>query len=146
MNPRRASLRDDVDGNLDDLGDRRRRYCETCRADQLRQQGPAARQRAGEVLARLRAEQQDPAHGGRAAALRGTKNAAHQAAVRAWQGQRPDPEVFRSEILPGLRQARLGELAAATGLSEHYCSLIRLAKRVPHPRHWSALRTLNEDR
>lgn len=145
MNPRRASLRDDVDGNLDDLGDRRR-YCETCRADQLRQQGPAARQRAGEVLARLRAEQQDPAHGCRAAALRGTKNAAHQAAVRACRDQRPDPEVVRSEILPGLRQARLAELAAATGLSEHYGSLIRLGKRVPHPRHWSALRTLNEDR
>ena len=32
------------------------------------------------------------------------------------------------------------ELATATGLSEVYCSLIRLGKRVPHPRHWAALR------
>jgi hypothetical protein len=27
----------------------------------------------------------------------------------------------------------------ATGLSDHYCSLIRLGKRVPHARHWPAL-------
>jgi hypothetical protein len=28
----------------------------------------------------------------------------------------------------------------ATGLSEHYCSLIRLGKAVPHARHWEAFR------
>jgi hypothetical protein len=28
----------------------------------------------------------------------------------------------------------------ATGLSHHYCSLIRLGKKVPHPRHWETLR------
>jgi hypothetical protein len=33
----------------------------------------------------------------------------------------------------------IAELVAATGLSEHYCSLIRLGKRVPHVRHWKAL-------
>jgi hypothetical protein len=46
--------------------------------------------------------------------------------------------VFRSEILPGLRHKPIGELVAATGLSEHYCSLIRLGKKVPHPRHLGA--------
>jgi hypothetical protein len=60
--------------------------------------------------------------------LRGGKNAAHQAAVRAWTGERPDPEVFRSEMLPGLRYRRIGKRVAATG------------KKVPHPRHWDALR------
>jgi hypothetical protein len=60
--------------------------------------------------------------------------------VRAWKGDRPDPAVFRSEILPGLRRKPIGELVAATGLSEHYCSLIRLGKKVPHARHWDALR------
>jgi hypothetical protein len=93
-------------------------------------------------VTRLRAGQQDPAHGGPAAELRGTKNAAHQRAVREWEGNRPDPEVFRSEILPGLRRARIGELVAATGLSPHYCSLIRLGKKVPHARHWETLRAV----
>jgi CRISPR-associated endonuclease Cas1 len=127
------------------LRDRRRRYCETCRADQLREQGPAARQRAGEILARLRAEQRDPAHGGRAAQIRGAKNAAHQAAVCAWTGETPDPAVFRREILPGLSERSIGELAVATGLSAHYCSLIRLGKKVPHARHWDALRRLGHE-
>jgi CRISPR-associated endonuclease Cas1 len=122
------------------LPDRRRRYCDECRAKRFADQAPAARQRAGEVLAQLRADQRDPAHGGKAAQLRGSKNAAHQAAVQGWKGERPDPEVFRSEILPGLRHVPIAELVTATGLSEHYCSLIRLGKKVPHPRHWPALR------
>jgi hypothetical protein len=79
-------------------------------------------------------------HGGRAAELRGRKNAAHQAAVRDWVGERPAPSVFAREILPGLRRVPIGELVTATGLSEHYCSLIRLGKKVPHPRHWETLR------
>jgi hypothetical protein len=52
--------------------------------------------------------------------------------------------VFAREILPGLRDRPITELAAATGLSEHYCSLIRLGKKVPHARHWDALRRLTE--
>ncbi|MGO9820078.1 MAG: hypothetical protein ACLPTJ_05420 [Solirubrobacteraceae bacterium] len=60
--------------------------------------------------------------------------------MREWTGQRPDPAIFAAEILPGLRRKTIGELVAATGLSEHYCSLIRLGKKVPHPRHWVALR------
>jgi hypothetical protein len=96
------------------------------------------RDTAATVLARLRAQQQDPAHGGRAARIRGTKNAAHQRAVREWTGERPDASVFQAEILPELRLMPIAELMAATGLSEHYCSLIRLGKKTPHPRHWPA--------
>ena len=124
------------------LTDRRRRYCDNCRTQRLREQGPAARQRAGEVLAQLRAEQRDPAHGGRAAEIRGRKNAAHQRAVREWRGDRPEPAIFAREILPGLRRVAIPDLVAATGLSEHYCSLIRLGKKTPHPRHWEALRAV----
>jgi hypothetical protein len=47
----------------------------------------------------LRAEQRDPRYRGRAAQLRGAKNAAHQAAVQDWVGERPDPAVFIAEIL-----------------------------------------------
>jgi CRISPR-associated endonuclease Cas1 len=121
------------------LSDRRRRYCEHCREQRWAKNASAGRDSAAAVLARLRAEQHDPAHGGRAGQLRGRKNAAHQQAVRAWEGERPDPQVFMREILPGLRRVPIPDLVAATGLSEHYCSLIRLGKRVPHARHWSAL-------
>lgn len=120
------------------LPDRRRRYCETCRQKRWASASSTGRDSAAIVLARLRQEQQDPAHGGRAAEIRGAKNAAHQRAVRDWTGERPEPEVFRTEILPGLYARSISELVAATGLSEHYCSLIRLGKKVPHPRHWEA--------
>jgi CRISPR-associated endonuclease Cas1 len=123
------------------LPDRRRRYCDACRTHRWRQDATRGRESAGEVLARLRAEQRDPAHGGRAAEIRGRKNAAHQRAVQEWQGDRPDPSVFTTEILPALRHVSIGELVVKTGLSEHYCSLIRLGKKVPHPRHWEAFRS-----
>ena len=106
----------------------------------VRQQIARGRDKDAAVLASLRAEQRDPAHGGPAAQMRGTKNAAHQRAVREWAGERPDHGVFTAEILPGIRRHSVPELMAATGLSERYRSLIRLGKRVPHPRHWQALR------
>jgi hypothetical protein len=115
------------------LPDRRRRYCEPCRQQRWTKNASQGRNTAATVLARLRAEQQDPAHGGRAARIRGTKNAAHQRAVREWTGERPDASVFQAETLPELRLMPIAELMAATGLSEHYCSLIRLGKKTPAP-------------
>ena len=128
------------------LPTRRHRYCEDCRKQRWEQQAARGRQSAGQVLASLRAEQRDPRHGGRAAELRGTKNAAHQKALKAWTDERPDPAVFIAEILPGLRDVSIRTLTEATGLSEHYCSLIRLGKRVPHPRHWERLRNVSESK
>ena len=89
------------------LPNRRLRYCNPCRDQQLAERGPKARAAAADLLARLRAEQRDPAHGGRAAELRGTKNAAHQRAACDWTGDLLDPAVFRSEILPGGRLQHL---------------------------------------
>jgi hypothetical protein len=78
---------------------------------------------------------------------RGRKNATHQRDLALW---RPDPSSsydageFQQLIAPALRERSIAELVEATGLSAHYCSLIRLGKRVPHPRHWDALRTLGQ--
>ena len=49
------------------------------------------------------------------------------------------------EILPSLRDAAIAQLVRATRLSERYSSLIRLGKRVPHPRHWDALRRIGDE-
>lgn len=96
------------------------------------------------VLASLRESGVDPAHGGEAADKRGQTNRDHQHAVAEWNAQNrvPDPEVFEHEILPGLQEVSLGEMAASTGLSIDYCSKIRRGLRVPHPRHWSRLSLL----
>ena len=119
----------------------RHRYCGRCRNERWGRDADRGRKNAADVLAMLRAEQRDPGHGGRAAEQRGSKNAAHQRAVRSWEGPAPDPGVFSTQILPGLRHVAIGQLVQATGLSEHYCSLIRLGKRVPHPRHWELLKS-----
>jgi hypothetical protein len=118
---------------------RRTHYCDYCRGQRWAKHAQQGRDSAASVLAQLRAEQRDPAHGGQAAKARGRKNAAHQLAVKRWSGPRPDPRVFSDEILPGLRGLAINDLVAATGLSDHYCSLIRLGKKVPHARHWEAL-------
>ena len=69
------------------LPDRRRRYCEGCRKRRFAKQAVEARARGFETLERLRSEQRDPAHGGRAAEIRAAKNRAHQIAVRDWTGR-----------------------------------------------------------
>jgi CRISPR-associated protein Cas1 len=120
----------------------RHRYCEVCRQRRWERDAHRGRESAAQVLATLRSEQRDPGHGGRAARSRGRKNAAHQRALKAWAGERPDRLAFIEEILPGLRVLPIASITAATGLSAHYCSLIRLGKRVPHPRHWDSLRLL----
>lgn len=124
------------------LPDRRRHYCDACRSTRWTVHAEQGRDKAADVLARLRSEQRDPAHGGRAAGSRGAKNAAHQQAVHDWRGDCPDPVIFSDEIQPGLRDLPIQTLVTATGLSEHYCSLIKLGKRVPHARHWQVLRGL----
>jgi len=129
---------------------RRYRYCESCRRRRWTEQGAGSRAAAAQVLERLRHEGRDPAHGGEAARQRGTKNAAHQAAVRDWNtpgrsAADADPSSFVGGIQPGLRKLSVARLAAVTGLSPHYCSLIRLGKRVPHPRHWRVLAELVDD-
>jgi CRISPR-associated endonuclease Cas1 len=95
-------------------------------------------------LAVLRAEGHDPAHGGDAARQRGQTNARHAQQAIAWQHDhpRPDPEEFRRDILPGLQHCSPQKMAAATGLSYPYCTLIRKGERLPHPRHWNTLSNL----
>lgn len=120
----------------------RRRDCDDCRRSSAERAGRTGRAAASAALARLRHEGRDPAHGGEAGRRRGTKNSAHQEQLAQWQpepGRRYDPEEFRGLIAPALRDRSIADLANATGLSEHYCSLIRLGKRTPHARHWDAL-------
>jgi hypothetical protein len=44
--------------------------------------------------------------------------------------------------MPKLDALSLSAIARATGLSLAICSRIRAGARVPHPRHWEALRKL----
>ncbi|MFY9718336.1 MAG: hypothetical protein WAK16_01720 [Candidatus Cybelea sp.] len=46
--------------------------------------------------------------------------------------------------MPKLDAFSLKEIAEATCLSLAACSRIRAGAKVPHPRHWQALRELSE--
>jgi CRISPR-associated endonuclease Cas1 len=115
-----------------------RTHCDDClpefRADQ--QTGFAA---AGpKALAQLRRAGSDPAHNATARERRAETMRRHHR--QAAGSQEPaDPDQFTREILPAIQAISLRRLAAATGLSLRYCSLIREGQRVPHPRHWRRL-------
>ena len=87
----------------------------------------------------------DPAHGGKAAKLRGKRNSVKLLANSKWeknQDEKLDPATFEKDIGPRLKTVSLLETMQATGLSRTYCGMIRRGVRIPHPRHWEALRDL----
>lgn len=66
---------------------------------------------------------------------------------RSWTREHPgqrDEAWFTREIMSKLDAFSLKEIGKATGLSLAACSRIRAGAKVPHPRHWKALRSLVE--
>ena len=109
-----------------------RQYCDACLPD-IRQQ--VARQWAATgptTLARQRADGIDPAHGGEAGEKRGATVADRNREAARWAaeyGTEYDPNKFRRDIPPGLRDMPLSRLMQLTGLSVRYCSLIRRGRK-----------------
>jgi CRISPR-associated endonuclease Cas1 len=122
----------------------KRVYCNDCLPEYEREQFEQRFSGSGmRKLAALAAEGQDPTHGGQAAKRRGQTIAQRKQAIREWEqqfGKVVDLTVFEREILPLIREVPLRRLVEATRLSLRYCSQIRRGEKVPHPRHWQALR------
>lgn len=81
----------------------------------------------------------------RAQRFRGRQIGERHRRNRSWAREHPgqrDEAWFKREIAPKLDGFSLNEIAAATGLSLAACSRIRAGAKVPHPRHWEALRKL----
>jgi hypothetical protein len=121
-----------------------RDYCHTCLPDYQREQFEHRFSGSGLAkLEQLKNDGLDPTHGGEARAKRGATNRVRKAEVRDWErqyGKLVDLTVFQREILPRIQNVPLSRLVKATGLSLRYVSQIRRGERVPHPRHWQALR------
>lgn len=76
-------------------------------------------------------------------ARRGASVSAQLRDVAAWDRvhpERPDPEVFHREILPGLVGLSSLDLGRLMGVSFAYAAKILRGDKVPHPRHWERLR------
>jgi hypothetical protein len=68
--------------------------------------------------------------------------------IREWEAS-SNPEwlneqTYKQEILPRLASCKTSKIARSLGVSLQYAVWIRRGKRVPHPRHWSALAQLAE--
>jgi hypothetical protein len=130
------------------LGNPSRKYCDACFPEQRKAAmetfaiaGPAA-------MARRRAAGTDPAHTIEARRKQGIRAAENVRANREWdesEGSTKDSLKFKRDILPGLQSVPLSEIVKASGLSLRYSSLIRRGLKVPHPRHWNALRELAQE-
>ena len=123
---------------------RERVYCDACLPHYQSEQFAQAFVNSGlSTLEKQKAAGRDTTHGGKAAKRRGQSIAERKRAVREWErefGKVVDLGVFEREILPLVRGVPLSRLVKATGLSLRYCSQIRRGEKVPHPRHWQALR------
>ncbi|HEY1866865.1 MAG TPA: hypothetical protein VGG70_01125 [Candidatus Cybelea sp.] len=110
-----------------------------------REHGLRAIAAARKVLASQTAAGDDPRCSAAVNRARGEAVSEGHRRNRSWAREHPgqrDEAWFKREIATKLDTFTLNEIAAATGLSLAACSRIRARARVPHPRHWEALREL----
>jgi hypothetical protein len=77
---------------------------------------------------------------------RGAAIAARKQALREWEEANPgavyDPDLFRREVFPRLREIKLADIAAVAHCSKAYASTIRQGRWTPHVSTWMALAEL----
>lgn len=119
---------------------RQRLYCDDCLAARRHEHDTNVHKSALTAIKARRDVGDDPTHGGSAAHKRAAKNRDRKAAERAWEEkhERPEPAVFRTEILPAIQAIPTSQLERATGLSRRYIAMVRRGEQTPHPRHWQA--------
>jgi hypothetical protein len=108
-----------------------------------REYGLRAIEAARKVLAAQTASGNDPRRSAAVNEVRGEAIAEGHRRNRGWAREHPgqrDEAWFRREVAPKLDAYSLKEIGKATGLSLAACSRIRAGAKVPHPRHFDALR------
>jgi CRISPR-associated endonuclease Cas1 len=133
-----------------DVPSRTRVYCDECLPHYQREQYAHAFHGSGLSAIRDRMDSgMDPTHGGTARERRAMRNVQRKRENKEWEmtyGKVTDMSLFTRDILPRIQGIPLSRLMGATGLSLRYVSQIRRGERVPHPRHWGALRAMSSGR
>ncbi len=119
-----------------------RLYCDDCLPEEQQETLALFEEAGPAALAKLRAEGRDPTKTTVAKEKVGRANSRRMNEAARWDAEHdpPDEAEFTNGILPALQGVPLSKMVQATGLSLRYCSQIRRG-RVPHGRHWSALRS-----
>jgi hypothetical protein len=110
-----------------------------------REHGLRAIEAARKALAAQTAAGNDPRRSADVNRARGEAISEGHRRNRSWAREHPgqrDEAWFKREIAPELDGFSLKEIAKVTGLSLAACSRIRAGAKVPHARHWDALRNL----
>jgi CRISPR-associated endonuclease Cas1 len=129
------------------LRSRTRALCDACAFEHR----VGSVQRVGRAnLSKMRAQgEADPARTPEAQAKLGATQAKRARERAEWERthrkEKPDPAVFRAEILPGLAGIPVARIARETGLSTVQAWYIRRGERIPHPRFWPVLAALASD-
>jgi len=133
----------------------RRRFCDTCIDERRQEVGKLAGEIGGVAFARWRAAGNTPTVSAEGLAARAEKCRENRRVLREWKAEQEaaggilssdySPDMFTTTILPGLKRVMPAKIMLATGLSKCYVTLIKRGTRVPHPRHWAALRVLVAD-
>jgi CRISPR-associated endonuclease Cas1 len=129
---------------------RRRRHCEACMPRARREHGLRAIECARQALRLQTLAGNDPRADSETNRKRGEAIVEQRQRSREWKRENPngaghDRAWFLREVMPKLDDIPLGAIARVTGLSLAACSRYRAGARVPHPRHWEALRALVQE-
>jgi len=122
-----------------------RQFCDDCLPGERQQLEIAFVASGVAALAKMRAEGREPMDSAEVRRKLGEATAQRRREEIEWDRthDKPDPAVFRREILPLLEGVSLRKMKAATGLSLTMCARVRRGY-IPHPRHWEKLRGLAE--
>ena len=121
-------------------------YCPDCLKEFKPEQDRANIAAGTAKLADLRLAGEDPAHGSEAKCKRGETLRENARLSREWEAQNPSvmtEEDYRKRVLPALATVPSRAIMAAMDVSQAYALAVRNGKRLPHPRHWEALRSLS---
>ena len=120
-----------------------RAHCHRCREELQRENAAKGRKK----LRQLRAEGRDRRSDASMREQKRRRTARMNREIAEWEAENPgeyDKDEFGREVTPRLKHLRGQDLVDATGLALVTCNQIRRGTRVPHPRHWAALRKLSE--
>jgi CRISPR-associated endonuclease Cas1 len=124
------------------LEDRRLTYCPECREEFKPEQDRANIAAGTAKLAEMRAAGQDPAHGNDAKRKRAETRRENAQLNHEWEasnGSTMTEDEYRDRVLPALAHVPSRAIMAAMSVTQTYALDVRNGRRVPHPRHWTAL-------
>jgi len=115
-------------------------HCDECGKLQRLERLKSLRSVQHQTLRSMRAQGLDPAHGGRAAELRGRHSSYHLRANAEWSGDsRLDSVDFERDIRPKLGEVGVTKVSRELDLSVPYAYRICRGSAIPHRRHWGKL-------